>query len=128
MVEKVPWAESASRYTFPMEGLVAYHAQKTDHTTVAALMRIAWRTASNSGTLGRIVYFAVTWNFSSEELKAALDFGVSTIAVPRTPARRERGESLPAGSSQHTEKREYDGRRHRTRAFVPRAPTIRHGK
>ncbi len=37
-VEKVPWAESASRYTFPMEGLVAYHAQKTDHTTVATLM------------------------------------------------------------------------------------------
>jgi transposase len=44
LVEKVPWAESASRYTFPMEGLVAYHAQKTDKTTVATLMRIAWRT------------------------------------------------------------------------------------
>ena len=47
LVEKVPWAESASRYTFPMEGLVAYHAQKTDHTTVATLMRIAWRTVGN---------------------------------------------------------------------------------
>ena len=46
-VEKVPWAESASRYTFPKEGLVAYHAQKTDHTTVAALMRIAWRTVGH---------------------------------------------------------------------------------
>ncbi|HHH29184.1 MAG TPA: ISL3 family transposase [Polyangiaceae bacterium] len=44
LVEKVPWAESASRYTRPMEGLVAYHAQKTDKTTVATLMRIAWRT------------------------------------------------------------------------------------
>lgn len=44
LVEKVPWAESASRYTLPMEGLVAYHAQKTDTTTVATLMRIAWRT------------------------------------------------------------------------------------
>ncbi|MBV1857265.1 MAG: ISL3 family transposase [Nannocystaceae bacterium] len=27
-----------------MEGLVAYHAQKTDKTTVSTLMRIAWRT------------------------------------------------------------------------------------
>ena len=44
LVEKVPWAESASRYTFPMEGRLAYHAQKTDTTTIATLMRIAWRT------------------------------------------------------------------------------------
>ena len=44
LVEEVPWAESASRYTFPKEGLVAYHAQKTDKTTVATLMRVAWRT------------------------------------------------------------------------------------
>jgi len=35
----------------------------------------------SSVTYGRIVYFAVTSNFSSEELKAALDFGFSTGAV-----------------------------------------------
>ena len=44
VVESVPWAESASRFTRPMEGHVAYHAQRTDKTTVATLMRIAWRT------------------------------------------------------------------------------------
>jgi len=35
----------------------------------------------SSVTYGRVVYFAVTSNFSSEELKAALDFGFSTGAV-----------------------------------------------
>lgn len=35
----------------------------------------------SSVTYGRIVYFAVTSNFSSQELKAALDFGFSTGAV-----------------------------------------------
>lgn len=53
LVEKVPWAEAASRYTLPMEGLVAYHAQKTDKTTVATLMRIAWRTVGE--IVGRFV-------------------------------------------------------------------------
>ncbi len=44
LVETVPWAESASRFTLPMEGHVAYHAQRTDKTTVSTLMRVAWRT------------------------------------------------------------------------------------
>lgn len=35
----------------------------------------------SSVTYGRIVYFAVTSNFSSEELRAALEFGFSTGAV-----------------------------------------------
>jgi thiol-activated cytolysin len=35
----------------------------------------------SSVTYGRLVYFAVTSNFSSEELEAALDFGFSTGAV-----------------------------------------------
>lgn len=42
VVESVPWAESGSRFTYPMEGHVAYHAQRTDKTTVSTLMRIAW--------------------------------------------------------------------------------------
>lgn len=44
VVEHVPWAESASRFTLPMEGHIAYHAQRTDRTTVTKLLRIAWRT------------------------------------------------------------------------------------
>jgi transposase len=44
VVESVPWGASASRFTSPMEGHVAYHAQRTDKTTVPTLMRIAWRT------------------------------------------------------------------------------------
>jgi transposase len=44
VVEHVPWAESASRFTLPMEGHIAYHAQRTDQTTVTKLLRIAWRT------------------------------------------------------------------------------------
>jgi len=49
VVEHVPWAEAGSGFTLPMENQVAYHAQRTDKTTVVELMRIAWR------TVGRIV-------------------------------------------------------------------------
>jgi transposase len=42
--ELVPWAEHDSRYTLDFEDHVAYLAQRTDQTTVAATMRIAWRT------------------------------------------------------------------------------------
>ena len=44
VVEDVPWAESGSRFTLPMENHIADHAQRTDKTTVSTLMRIAWRT------------------------------------------------------------------------------------
>jgi transposase len=49
VVEHVPWAEPGSGFTLPMENHVAYHAQRTDKTTVTDIMRIAWR------TVGRIV-------------------------------------------------------------------------
>lgn len=49
VVEDVPWAAAGSGFTLPMENHVAYHAQRTDKTTVMHLMRIAWR------TVGRIV-------------------------------------------------------------------------
>lgn len=42
--EMVPWAEHESRYTRDFEDHVAYLAQRSDQTTVAATMRIAWRT------------------------------------------------------------------------------------
>lgn len=47
IVEEVPWAEAASRFTLPMEAHVAYHAQRTDRTTVTNLLRIAWRTVGS---------------------------------------------------------------------------------
>lgn len=49
-VEDVPWAEAGSRFTLPMETHVAYHAQRTDRTTVVELLRVAWRTV---GTIVR---------------------------------------------------------------------------
>ena len=47
IVEHVPWAEPASRFTWPMETHVAYHAQRTDRTTVTTLLRVAWRTVGS---------------------------------------------------------------------------------
>lgn len=41
-VEAVPWAEVDSGFTKPFEELVTLMAQKTDRTTVAGLLRIAW--------------------------------------------------------------------------------------
>lgn len=48
-VEAVPWAEVDSGFTKPFEELVALMAQKTDRTTVAGLLRIAWL------SVGRII-------------------------------------------------------------------------
>ena len=48
-VEAVPWAEVDSGFTQPFEELVALMAQKTDRTTVAGLLRIAWL------SVGRII-------------------------------------------------------------------------
>lgn len=47
VVEHVPWADTGSRFTLPMETHVAYHAQRTDRTTVTKLLRIAWRTVGS---------------------------------------------------------------------------------
>ena len=53
VVEHVPWAEAGSRFTLPMETHIAYHAQRTDRTTVTNLMRVAYRTVG--GVLRRYV-------------------------------------------------------------------------
>jgi len=44
VVEEVPWADSGSWFSLPMEEHIAFHAQRTDRTTVTRLMRVAWRT------------------------------------------------------------------------------------
>lgn len=43
-VERVPWAETSSWVTVPLEDHVAYLAQRSDQTTVSESMRIAWQT------------------------------------------------------------------------------------
>lgn len=48
-VERVPWAEPDSGFTERFEDFVALLAQKTDKTTVAKLLRIAWT------SVGRII-------------------------------------------------------------------------
>lgn len=48
-VEVVPWAEVDSGFTRPFEDMVALMAQKTDRTTVAGLLRVAW------ASVGRII-------------------------------------------------------------------------
>ncbi len=42
-VEKVPWADPDSRFTYEFEELAAYLAQITDKTNAATLLGIAWR-------------------------------------------------------------------------------------
>lgn len=41
--EKVPWAAHRSRFTSPMEELVAYLARASDKTSVSQLLGISWR-------------------------------------------------------------------------------------
>ncbi len=47
------WAAPDSDYTLEFEDLVTWHAQRCDKTTVATLMRIAWRTVGS--IIGRVV-------------------------------------------------------------------------
>jgi transposase len=47
VAELVPWAEHDSRYTRDFEDHVAYLAQRSDQSAVAATMRIAWRTVGS---------------------------------------------------------------------------------
>lgn len=52
-VEDVPWAAPGSRFTKPFENQVAFLAQRCDLTTVATLMRVAWRSVGEIA--GRVV-------------------------------------------------------------------------
>lgn len=47
VAELVPWADHEARYTRDFEDHVAYLAQRSDQTTVATTMRIAWRTVGS---------------------------------------------------------------------------------
>jgi transposase len=45
--ELVPWADHGSCFTRQFEEVVAYLAQRTDKTSIAEMMGIAWRTVGN---------------------------------------------------------------------------------
>lgn len=47
VIEMVPWAEPKAGFTRDFEDHVAYLAQQASQTTVAATMRIAWRTVGD---------------------------------------------------------------------------------
>ena len=46
-VAHVPWARPGSRFTRPFEDQVAWFVTKTDKTTLATALRIAWRTVGD---------------------------------------------------------------------------------
>jgi transposase len=47
VTEVVPWARPGARHTRDFEDLVAWHAQRSDKTTVCKLLRITWRTVTS---------------------------------------------------------------------------------
>jgi transposase len=46
ITEELPWARPGARHTRDFEDMVLWLAQRTDRTTVAALMRCAWETVT----------------------------------------------------------------------------------
>jgi transposase len=76
-VELVPWAEHGSGFTRQFEDQVAYLAQRTDKTTIAELMRVAWR------TVGRIVQRVVKRLGPADRLADLVDIGVDELSYRR---------------------------------------------
>ena len=75
VVEHVPWNEDVeSRFTADFEEQVAFHAQRTDKTTVQKLMGIAWR------TVGRIVERVVARMRPEDPLADLTEIGVDELS------------------------------------------------
>ena len=53
MTEDIPWANPRARHTIAFEQLVAWWTQRSDRTTVAAALRVAWETVTT--IIGRVV-------------------------------------------------------------------------
>ena len=75
--ELVPWAEPRSGFTRAFERFVAYLAQRTDQTTIAALTGIAWR------TVGRIVERVVARQLSGDRLEGLRHIGIDELSYRR---------------------------------------------
>lgn len=76
-IERVPWADTRARHTYPFDEAVARMVQVADKTTTSELFRIAWR------TVGRIVKRVVA-RLLPEDL---LD-GLTAIGVDETSYKR----------------------------------------
>jgi transposase len=76
-VEKVPWADHGAGFTRPFEELVAYLTQRADKTTVATLLRVAWR------TVGRIVARVVDRLGPTDRLDGLTHIGVDELSYRR---------------------------------------------
>jgi transposase len=75
--ELVPWAEPDSVFTRAFEEQVAYLAQRTDKTTVVAMMRIAW------STVGSIVSRVVLRMSPADRLDGLRAIGVDELSYRR---------------------------------------------
>ena len=73
-VERVPWAEPGSRFTYDAEELIAYLAQITDKTTVQRLMGIAWR------TVGVVVERVIQRRLAPERLDKLKNLGIDEFS------------------------------------------------
>jgi transposase len=75
--ELVPWAEPDSVFSRAFEEQVAYLAQRTDKTTVVAMMRIAW------STVGSIVSRVVARKSPADRLDGLRAIGVDELSYRR---------------------------------------------
>jgi transposase len=75
--ELVPWAAPGAWFTRDFEDQTAYLAQRTDKTTVAAMMRIAWP------TVGTIVARVVARRAPTDRLAGLTQIGVDELSYRR---------------------------------------------
>ena len=73
-VEKVPWAQTSSNFTYPFEEHVTYLAQRLSATAVSELMRMSWR------TVGDIVHRVVARLERDDPLDALTHIGVDELS------------------------------------------------
>jgi transposase len=76
-VERVPWAETSSKFTRPFEDHVGYLAQRCDKTTISESMRIAWP------TVGAIIQRVVARHGSMQQLDELTHIGVDELSYRR---------------------------------------------
>ena len=72
--ELVPWADHVSGFTFDFEQTLAYFAQRTDKTTVAQTMRVAWE------TVGRVAARVVERLRKADPLDGLVDIDIDEIS------------------------------------------------
>lgn len=75
VVQRVPWARYGSRFTRVFEDLVAWLAVRTDKSTLASLLKIAWRTVGK--ILARV---AASMEKVREPLRHVTRIGIDEVA------------------------------------------------